>query len=155
MPSKWGRYSKPVGDVRTRLLSRSKQEDRGYETPCLIFDGEKDSEGYGRIKNKGKYVQAHWVLIGRPQKGYEIDHLCHQRDCVRPSHLEVVTRQENTLRRGDTGRSKRATVEERAAAEALLAMGKSLKDVADATGLSRRTIGRIRDGQGRRNRSSE
>lgn len=146
MPSSWGRYSKPIADVRTRLLRKAKQEDRGFDTPCLIWYGEKDKEGYGRIKDGGKYVPAHWVLHGKPPKGYEVDHLCHQRDCVRPSHLENVTRAENTSRRRGTGRQRRTSERERAAAIALLDLGKSLAEVAEATGLSRRTVGRIRDG---------
>lgn len=145
MPSNWSRYSKPVADVRTRLLRRVKQEDRGFDTPCLIWYGEKDKEGYGRIKDGGKYVPAHWVLKGAPPKGYEVDHLCHQRDCVRPKHLEFVTRAENTARRRGTGRQRAMTVEERSVAIALLAEGRSLAEVAEATGFSRRTIARVRD----------
>jgi hypothetical protein len=145
MPSNWGRYSKPVANVRSRLLKRCKQEDRGHDTLCLIWYGEKDKEGYGRIKSNGKYVPTHWVLDGKPPEGLEKDHLCHVRDCVRPSHLENVTRQVNTDRRRGTGRQRRSTEEERSVARQMLGEGQSLAAVAAATGLSRRTVGRIRD----------
>lgn len=146
MPSNWGKYGRPVADVRTRLLRKVKPEDRGFDTPCLIWYGEKDKEGYGRIKNKGKYLPAHWVLSGKPPAGMEKDHLCHQRDCVRPSHLEDVTRKENTARRRGTGRQRAMSVSEKSVALAMLRDGHSLADVAEATGFSRRTIGRLRDG---------
>lgn len=35
--------------------------------------------------------------------GLELDHLCRQRDCVNPQHLEAVTHSENT-RRGAAAR---------------------------------------------------
>jgi hypothetical protein len=145
MPSNWGRYSKPVANVRSRLLKRCKQEDRGFDTPCLIWYGEVDQEGYGRIKNNGKYVPTHWVLDGKPPKGLEKDHLCHQRGCVRPSHLENVTRQVNTDRRRGTGDQRRMSEDEKSVVRQMLETGSSLADVAAATGFSRRTIGRVRD----------
>lgn len=92
-----------VFDVKRRLRSQSHLEDRGFDTPCLIFDGEKDRDGYGRIKDHGKYRPAHQIFMGEPPfAGAEIDHLCKQRDCVRPTHLEWVTRVENMKRRHGT-----------------------------------------------------
>jgi len=133
--------------VKSRLLSRCKQEDRGFDTPCLIWHGEKDKDGYGRIKFRGKYVPTHWVLDGRPSAGYDKDHLCHQRDCVRPSHLENVSRSVNTARRRSVVAARRMTDEERSVARALLAEGKTVAEVSLATGFSRRTIGRLRNGE--------
>jgi len=46
--------------------------------------------------------QAHRVLyewtVGPVPAGLELDHLCRVRRCVRPSHLEPVSRRENLLR---------------------------------------------------------
>lgn len=137
------RYPQRRKSLRQRLLARCKQEDRGFDTPCFIWYGEKDKEGYGRIKRDGKYVQAHWVLKGDPPAGYEVDHLCHQRDCVRPSHLEHVSHSVNTQRRRSVGAQRRMTDEERSVARALLAEGKSVAEVSLVTGFSRRTIGRL------------
>jgi hypothetical protein len=85
--------------LRSRLLRRCTNEDRGYESLCVIWHGEKDRDGYGRIKRDGRRIPAHWVLKGDPPAGFEVDHLCRQRDCVRPDHLEHVTRAENLRRR--------------------------------------------------------
>ena len=129
MPSNWSRFPRPVGSVRERLLARCRQEDRGYATPCLIWHGEKDKEGYGKIKDGGRYVPAHWVIAGAPPDGMQKDHLCHQRDCVRPSHLEDVTPSENTLRRKEA-LSARVSQEMKEKALTLLQEGASISDVA-------------------------
>jgi hypothetical protein len=98
-----------VSSARDRMLRRVRAEDRGYESKCFIWTGELDRTGYGRIKHKGRYVPAHWVFLGSVANGYrppkdetgeemEVDHLCKQRDCVRPTHLEYVTHIENMRR---------------------------------------------------------
>ena len=140
------RYPRPKPSLRKRLLSKSRQEDRGYDTPCFVWMGEKDKDGYGRIKRNGKYVQVHWVLKGDPPKGMDADHLCHQRDCIRPSHIEHVSRSVNTQRRRSVGTRRKMTDEERSVARAMLAEGHTVADVSLATGFSRRTIGRLNNG---------
>lgn len=45
---------------------------------------------------------AYELLVGAVPEGLQIDHLCRNRRCVRPAHLEVVTPGEN-VRRGLAG----------------------------------------------------
>ena len=64
------------------------------------------SNGYGRIgRYKGPCRPAHRVAYelyrGHIGKGLDLDHLCRNRRCVNPDHLEPVTRRENILR-GET-----------------------------------------------------
>lgn len=58
--------------------------------------------GYGQFRLDGRTRKAHQValeLAGVPiPAGSEPDHLCRNRACVRPDHLEPVTRRENFLR---------------------------------------------------------
>lgn len=72
------------------------------------------SEGYGHFSYMKKWYQAHRVayllMRGELPKGLVADHLCRNRSCVNPNHIEFVTIWVNTLR-GDTitGREALAT----------------------------------------------
>lgn len=72
--------------------------------PCWIWTAGKNIWGYGRfwVKENNRKVQAHRLPYewenGPMPEGLEPDHLCRVRSCVRPSHLEAVTRRENTIR---------------------------------------------------------
>lgn len=62
--------------------------------------------GYGQMGGIGRStLKAHRVVYeqfrGPIPAGLDLDHLCRNRACVRPSHLEPVTRRENLLR-GET-----------------------------------------------------
>lgn len=93
-------------NLKIRLLGKTKSASLGFDTPCWIWQGEQDKYGYGRIKSNGKYMPVHWVLKGVPPGDLEVDHLCKQRSCVRPAHLEYVTRQENLRRRDEDYRKR-------------------------------------------------
>lgn len=66
---------------------------------CWEWQGNINHAGYGRYN----YNLAHrliWeALVGPIPNGLTLDHLCRNRKCVNPDHLEPVTRGEN-VRRG-------------------------------------------------------
>ena len=70
-----------------------------------------DVKGYGRAWFSGRQHKAHRLvyelLIGKIPEGLELDHLCRNRLCVNPSHLEPVSHAEN-VRRGKAGRHHRS-----------------------------------------------
>lgn len=81
---------------------------------CWKWDAGKQSSGYGVFWVAGDPVLAHrWAYeasVGTIPEGLCIDHLCRNRACVRPSHLEPVTMRENILRgKGATAINARKT----------------------------------------------
>lgn len=69
---------------------------------CWEWIGAKNDQGYGQFHKDGKTTYAHrWMYerdVGAIPDGLELDHLCKNPGCVRPSHLQPVTHQENVLR---------------------------------------------------------
>jgi hypothetical protein len=69
---------------------------------CWVWLGGLNDGGYGRFYLDRKCHPAHrfaWtVLVGPIADGLVIDHLCRNRVCVNPDHLEPVTHRENILR---------------------------------------------------------
>lgn len=92
-----------------RLLNRV---DVDPKTGCWIWTGSTTPGGYGQIgmgsmtDGSRRLMAAHRVayeiFIGQIPEDYQLDHLCRNRACIFPNHLQPVTQQEN-IRRGDGG----------------------------------------------------
>lgn len=96
-------------------------KEEGYFWKCVVvvedcweWCGGLKGCGYGAFHCAGRSRLVHRVsyehYIGPIPAGLTIDHLCRNRRCVKPSHLQPVTMQENTLRGfGVTGMNARKT----------------------------------------------
>jgi hypothetical protein len=81
-----------------RLLAKVSPEPN---TGCWLFLGFVDRAGYGQVKFRGRTTPAHrayFEVFSGPIDGEDVEHLCRNRCCVNPAHLEVVTHRENTRR---------------------------------------------------------
>ena len=76
------------------------------DTPCMEWSAFINPSGYGKFWFNGKNEQSHRLSYedkyGKIQEGLVINHLCRNRSCVNPNHLEDVTQQEN-IQKGLTG----------------------------------------------------
>lgn len=88
----------PLEELASRLLSRH------LDSGCWSWTGPQQSKGYGQIglSSPRRLVFVHRlayeVFVGPIPYGMTIDHLCSNKLCINPGHLEVVTRGENTRR---------------------------------------------------------
>lgn len=89
----------PLG---TRFWSKVTEEGA-----CWIWTAAKSS-GYGRYKYSGRDLVAHRLayreLVGWIPEGLVLDHLCRNRACVNPWHLDPVTDQVNLWRGMGSGK---------------------------------------------------
>lgn len=76
------------------------------ETGCWHWNGAHTHSDYGHLGVKGKMWKAHryayTMIVGPIPEGMSLDHLCRNRRCCNPAHLDPVTHKENCSR-GNNG----------------------------------------------------
>lgn len=90
-------------EMKTDPLLRFRKKYLVNESGCWMWRGDLSDSGYGMFWGPDRrYVIAHrWAyahFIGQIPAEHQIDHLCRERRCVNPDHLEAVSAQENVRR---------------------------------------------------------
>jgi hypothetical protein len=121
----------------------SKVDRRGVDE-CWLWMHSCTHDGYGQFKLDNRMMRAHRVAylfsIGAIPDDLQIDHLCRNRRCCNPMHMELVTTRENTRR----GSKVKLTLEQARAIKRSTGPG---LDVAAEFGVTRSTVYTIRNGQ--------
>jgi hypothetical protein len=134
--------------LRLRPIAKHKTErfkvvDRGYETACHIWLLSLTAKGYGQEwdRDRGRMNFAHRLAYERAHgalpDGTEIDHLCSQRACVNPEHLQAVAHVINI------DRARRITDDQIARIRQLRSAGWTPCDVAAEIGVSATSVARL------------
>lgn len=83
-----------------RLWARVDKNPDG--SGCWIWTGALTTNGYGQVRWGDRTLRAYRLvyelLVGPIPDGLQLDHLCRNRRCVNPAHLEPVTQWENWAR---------------------------------------------------------
>lgn len=76
--------------------------DKTAPNGCWLWLGALNGAGYGAVGRDNKVLRVHRVtyelLVGPIPEGLQLDHLCRNRACCNPEHLEPVTNEENWRR---------------------------------------------------------
>lgn len=106
-------YSHSNPRRRTPIIDRIAARVALTDAGCLEWTGSLNAYGYGQIRvgaradGTDSATVVHRVLyelvVGPVAADLDLDHLCRNRACCRPDHLEPVSRREN-IRRGIAAR---------------------------------------------------
>ena len=124
-----------------------------YETDCWNWVGATAGNGYPKFRRPAKWYgrrevePAHRgmyeIYFGPVDSSLHLDHLCRNKKCVNPYHLEPVTHAEN-IRRGNTAKLRNSQVR---SIKEMLRNGVYITEISNKLGVSYNCIRDIKYGR--------
>lgn len=151
-----------VREAYARILARCEEAPGPLETPCLLFGGATDPDGYGAVSVGGRTTQAHRLahLARTGESPPCVMHRCDVPACVADGHLVGGTQAENLADcrakgrtpgpphpRGEANPNARLTAPEVRRIRAMLAAGHSQRAVARRFGVGQHAVQLISSGR--------
>lgn len=100
--------SAAYADAESKLRACADTSSAG----CWLWTGAVNVFGYGQVTYNGDRWYAHrlafMVWVGPLATGRDVVHLCGQKHCIRPDHLDAISRQAS-VQRGITPLASRTT----------------------------------------------
>lgn len=117
-----------------------------FKGECWLWPYAVNAQGYGKVQSNKKVYDAHkWLfelIKGEVPHKTELDHICRNRLCVNPEHLQPISHAEN-CRRGSNAKLTENDVKK---IRSLFGQ-KNQREIAEMFGVSRATIGLIFQGK--------
>lgn len=104
LPRRRGKARRTASEALRKIAASCSRDESG----CWTWTGSLTGAGYGRMTwicdeghtIRGAHRIAYHLLVARVPDDHllSVDHLCRNRACVNPSHLELVSQRENVMR---------------------------------------------------------
>ena len=120
-------------------------------TDCWIWQKARDKDGYGLFKANRKDYRAHrWIfdqINGKIPQGKQISHLCHNKPCVNPDHMEATTHTQNLRQNAIDGLITKCRKLTKEKATAIKNMPGLQREIATRFGVTQSLVGQIKRGE--------
>lgn len=90
-----------ISDDREKIIRRFMSYVSHTPFGCWEWRGARNAKGYGAFKfnrtTLPAHRAAHILWKSRVPNGLQVDHVCNNRSCVNPEHLQLVTQYQNKI----------------------------------------------------------
>ena len=95
-------HSQSIVSLTEKDIARFRAKYQEAADQCWVWTAGLSGNGYGAFRVGNKIIAAHRIAYmlsrGPIPNDLVVDHICHNRQCVNPNHLQLLTNGENARR---------------------------------------------------------